>query len=207
MACNGAAAIRVWEGMAAQVRQVDTHCPTQPWNHTTILHFRNPLPACPQGRKKNASASGVTVAGVAGAAAAAQLAEKAKKDHTHADFYRFQQREKRRNGERCGGGVEGLEAVQRLRAGIGAGLDRQLHAGAPASLDWAMCSWEVTAGVFSGIYLGACRAAGPAGAVRGGQEAACGPAQRAQVEAVLSDRKCWIVTMTHTHCERGTYRK
>ncbi|KAI7841347.1 hypothetical protein COHA_004965 [Chlorella ohadii] len=50
-----------------------------------------------KGRKKNASASGVTVAGVAGAAAAAQLAEKAKKDHTHADFYRFQQREKRRN--------------------------------------------------------------------------------------------------------------
>ncbi|PRW59855.1 ribosomal RNA-processing [Chlorella sorokiniana] len=50
-----------------------------------------------KGRKKNASASGVTVAGVAGAAAAAQLAEKAKKDHTHADFYRFQQREKRRS--------------------------------------------------------------------------------------------------------------
>ena len=56
-----------------------------------------------QGRKKNASASGVTVAGVASAAAAAQLAEKAKKDHTHADFYRFQQREKRRNGERLDG--------------------------------------------------------------------------------------------------------
>lgn len=37
----------------------------------------------------------MTVAGVAGAAAAAQAA--AKKDQTHSDFYRFQQREKRRS--------------------------------------------------------------------------------------------------------------
>ena len=51
-----------------------------------------------QGRKKNASASGVTVAGVAGAAAQAQAA--AKKEATHTDFYRFQQREQRRSGER-----------------------------------------------------------------------------------------------------------
>lgn len=49
-----------------------------------------------QGRKKNASASGVTVAGVASAAAQSQAV--AKKDATHADFYRFQQREKRRSG-------------------------------------------------------------------------------------------------------------
>jgi hypothetical protein len=51
-----------------------------------------------QGRKKNASASGVTVGGVAGAAAQAQLQAAAKKDSTHNDFYRFQQRESRRNG-------------------------------------------------------------------------------------------------------------
>ncbi|EFN54303.1 hypothetical protein CHLNCDRAFT_53102 [Chlorella variabilis] len=49
------------------------------------------------GRKKNASATGVTVGGVAGAAAAAQLQAATKKDATHADFYRFQQREHRRN--------------------------------------------------------------------------------------------------------------
>ncbi|GAB4821958.1 hypothetical protein N2152v2_009004 [Parachlorella kessleri] len=48
-----------------------------------------------KGRKKNAGASGVTVAGVAGAAAQAQAA--AKKDQVHSDFYRFQQREKRRS--------------------------------------------------------------------------------------------------------------
>ena len=125
MACNGAAAIRVWEGMAAQVRQVDTHCPTQPWNHTTILHFRNPLPACPQGRKKNASASGVTVAGVASAAAAAQLAEKAKKDHTHADFYRFQQREKRRNGGWLAGAEERAEMAGGGASRDGKGLRRE----------------------------------------------------------------------------------
>ena len=81
-------------------------------------------PALPQGRKKNASASGVTVAGVAGTAAAAQLAEKAKKDTSHSDFYRFQQREKRRDG---GGG-----AGRRGGAGwAGAGLRaRGVQAGA-----------------------------------------------------------------------------
>lgn len=39
----------------------------------------------------------MTVAGVAGAAAQAQAANK--KEAVHSDFYRFQQREKRRNGE------------------------------------------------------------------------------------------------------------
>ena len=52
-----------------------------------------------QGRKKNASASGVTVGGVAGAAAQAQLQAAEKKDNTHAAFYRFQQRDTRRSGE------------------------------------------------------------------------------------------------------------
>lgn len=45
----------------------------------------------------------MTVGGVAPAAAAAQLAERSKKDAkrdaTHADFYRFQQRDRRRSGE------------------------------------------------------------------------------------------------------------
>lgn len=96
--------------------------------------------------------------------------------------------------------VSSVEAVRRLRAGFGAA--------------WAgSCTWVqrrrrqraalvyvqfgLTVGVFSGIYLGACRAAGPAGALRGGQEAAGRPAQRAQVEAVLSAWECWAVTVTH----------
>lgn len=47
-----------------------------------------------KGRKKNISATGVTVAGVAGAAA--QAAAKAKQPEVHRDFYRFQQRQTRR---------------------------------------------------------------------------------------------------------------
>jgi RNA recognition motif-containing protein len=48
-----------------------------------------------KGRKKNTSESGVTVGAVAAAAAAARAAKK--RPIEHADFYRFQQREKRRN--------------------------------------------------------------------------------------------------------------
>lgn len=48
-----------------------------------------------KGRKKNTSESGVTVGAVAAAAAAARAAKK--RPVEHADFYRFQQREKRRN--------------------------------------------------------------------------------------------------------------
>lgn len=58
-----------------------------------------PILSLPQGRKKNASTTGVVVGGVAGAAAAAQLAAAKQKDPSHSDFYRFQQREQRRNGE------------------------------------------------------------------------------------------------------------
>lgn len=50
-----------------------------------------------QGRKRNTSATGVTVAGVASAAAQAQAA--AKQPAPFGDFYRFQKRENRRNGE------------------------------------------------------------------------------------------------------------
>lgn len=48
-----------------------------------------------KGRKKNTSESGVTVGAVAAAAATARAAKKRPVEHT--DFYRFQQREKRRN--------------------------------------------------------------------------------------------------------------
>jgi len=48
-----------------------------------------------KGRKKNTSGTGVTVGAVAAAAAAARAAKK--RPVEHADFYRFQQREKRRN--------------------------------------------------------------------------------------------------------------
>lgn len=48
-----------------------------------------------KGRKRNTSATGVTVAGVASAAAQAQAA--AKVPAAFSDFYRFQQREKRRS--------------------------------------------------------------------------------------------------------------
>lgn len=50
-----------------------------------------------KGRKRNVGSTGVTVAGVAAAAAQAQAA--AKQNAAFGDFYRFQQREKRRNGE------------------------------------------------------------------------------------------------------------
>lgn len=50
-----------------------------------------------KGRKKNVSATGVTVGAVAANAA---LSRKEKKQETvHTDFYRFQQRDRRRNGE------------------------------------------------------------------------------------------------------------
>ena len=49
-----------------------------------------------KGRKKNTSASGVTVGAVAAAAAAARAAKK-RPAATYSDFYRFQQREKRRS--------------------------------------------------------------------------------------------------------------
>lgn len=48
-----------------------------------------------KGRKKNASETGVTVGGVSGAAA--QAAADKKSNAVFADFYRFQQRERRRN--------------------------------------------------------------------------------------------------------------
>lgn len=48
-----------------------------------------------KGRKKNAGEGGVTVGAVAAAAAGARAAKKRTIEHT--DFYRFQQREKRRN--------------------------------------------------------------------------------------------------------------
>jgi hypothetical protein len=48
-----------------------------------------------KGRKKNTRESGVTVGAVAAAAATARAAKKRPVEHT--DFYRFQQREKRRN--------------------------------------------------------------------------------------------------------------
>ena len=48
-----------------------------------------------KGRKKNTSDTGVTVGGVAAAAAAARASQK--RPAEHADFYRFQQREKRRS--------------------------------------------------------------------------------------------------------------
>ena len=63
------------------------------------------------GRKKNAGASGVTVAGVAGAAAQAQAQAAAKKDQVHSDFYRFQQREKRRSGELALGWEVGVQLM------------------------------------------------------------------------------------------------
>lgn len=48
-----------------------------------------------KGRKKNTSDTGVTVGGVAAAAAVARAGQKRSLEHT--DFYRFQQREKRRS--------------------------------------------------------------------------------------------------------------
>lgn len=113
-----------------------------------------------QGRKKNASATGVTVAGVASAAAQAQAV--AKKDTTHANFYRFQQREKRRSG---GSFTNRLHNTclhpSRLR----------MHPPSHAELRSPICL--------------ACRAAGLAAKVRAGQEADCRAACLAQVEAVL----------------------
>ena len=69
----------------------------------------------------------MTVGGVAGAAAAAQLAERAKRDATHSDFYRFQQREQRRNGARrpgAGGCAEGGWTHARAEPQAAAGLPR-----------------------------------------------------------------------------------
>jgi hypothetical protein len=64
----------------------------------TFSSVRHGVATMLQGRKKNASATGVTVAGVASAASAAQLQAAKKTDPSHTDFYRFQQREQRRNG-------------------------------------------------------------------------------------------------------------
>lgn len=53
-----------------------------------------------RGRKKNTSESGTTVGAVAAGAAATQAGKK--QTVLHNNFYRFQQRDKRRTGERCG---------------------------------------------------------------------------------------------------------
>lgn len=50
-----------------------------------------------QGRKKNSTATGVTVGGVAKASAAARAADPAKQSAAFSDFYRFQKRDQRRD--------------------------------------------------------------------------------------------------------------
>ena len=144
------------------------------WQGCTFHRALNTRVCCLllQGRKKNASATGVTVGGVAGAAAAAQLQAATKKDATHADFYRFQQREHRRNGGcACGLGHSVcwnlLGHLLLLHSSDGAcphGKQPHLRA------------------------VTACRAAKPETTVRGRQEADCGTPSVKKVAALLVEQ-------------------